>query len=92
MGCQVLARLPQHATGVTVIERQLRAAERVRRMVDDLLDPPSLNDGLGLGLHIVHHIVHAHDGTLSAESEWGETSRGPHRSRAGTFARVMGPR
>lgn len=31
------------------------------------------SEGLGLGLHIVHNIVHAHGGTLSAESHGGET-------------------
>jgi signal transduction histidine kinase len=31
------------------------------------------SEGLGLGLHIVHHIVHAHGGTLAAESDGGET-------------------
>lgn len=31
------------------------------------------HDGLGLGLHIVHQIVHAHGGTLTAGSEAGQT-------------------
>jgi len=33
----------------------------------------SSGGGLGLGLHIVHHIVHAHSGTLSVENRAGET-------------------
>lgn len=48
MGCQVLANVSQHHKAVTVIERQLRAAERMRRMINDLLDSIRHHPELGL--------------------------------------------
>ncbi len=63
---------------------ELRVSNRGQPISDEILETIAqpfqrsrsarkASEGLGLGLHIVHHIAHAHGGTLSAESDGGQT-------------------